>query len=464
MQGVLLFVGAISLAWYLLIVRPQKSQQHRHADLVGRLAVGDSVMTVGGIFGRVESVDGTSVQLELAPGLSTRVAIDAVARILPAGSVPVVQHSTGTSTATDAMHQHPQPQQQHQPTAQPQQGYVPAAPPPHVPMTVQQHAPPPVTAPTGAQYTFRAQVNPSAAPTHQASPRFAVANPFEPRPWTAAGSTLAAQHHAPQQHVAPAQPVYGQHAPPVYAPQHVPAPQHAHAQYQPAALPYAMQPAPAHQYAPIQGYAPAPQYAHAPGYATAAQYAPAPGYAPHPQYAPAPQHVAMQQQYAPAPAAPYTQHLEQTLVPEGGHRRSAAPEGMGQSARVDGELQRQFERARKEREELAVEYQRVTAPLVADSSAGAVAPTLQMPMAPQHHGVSAGAPLFLNQQHGNAQMASQYPAPARLPEVSLAAPPLPQPGLSIAAEHQGETAQPSPFQRPAPYSPQHHAQPVGAAV
>lgn len=54
--GTLIFLGQIALIfvifWFLLI-RPQKQQQRKHADMLKALKKGDEVVTAGGIVGEV---------------------------------------------------------------------------------------------------------------------------------------------------------------------------------------------------------------------------------------------------------------------------------------------------------------------------------------------------------------------------------------------------------------------------
>src|SRR4051812_19547272 len=89
MLPVLVFFGTLAAAWYLLITRPQRLQHGQHESLVGRLAIGDHVMTVGGLYGRVHAVEGRTVVVELGPGLVTRVNMDGIARIVAPGEAPL---------------------------------------------------------------------------------------------------------------------------------------------------------------------------------------------------------------------------------------------------------------------------------------------------------------------------------------------------------------------------------------
>ena len=161
MLPLLVLLGTIAGAWYLLIVRPQKDQQTRHGRLVERLQVGDHVLTVGGIYGRVAAMEGSGMVLELAPGLTTRITTDGIARIVHGGEAALpmstMQRNPHEQLETD-MQDHPH-QDHHQQQSQ-QQFAAPAwtAPPrPHL----QHHAAPQpvvVPAPTAPATTLRAHV------------------------------------------------------------------------------------------------------------------------------------------------------------------------------------------------------------------------------------------------------------------------------------------------------------------
>jgi preprotein translocase subunit YajC len=67
-------------AFYMLLIRPQRRQVAAHRALMSSLSIGDEVMTMGGIFGRIRSLETDVVDLEVAPGTSLRVARTAISR------------------------------------------------------------------------------------------------------------------------------------------------------------------------------------------------------------------------------------------------------------------------------------------------------------------------------------------------------------------------------------------------
>ena len=67
-------------AFYALLVRPQRRNMAAHRALMADLHEGDEVMTMGGIFGRIQTLDDQVIQLEVSPGTSFRVARSAISR------------------------------------------------------------------------------------------------------------------------------------------------------------------------------------------------------------------------------------------------------------------------------------------------------------------------------------------------------------------------------------------------
>jgi preprotein translocase subunit YajC len=77
---------ALALLFWFFILRPQRRRSQQQAQLWSGLEEGSEVVTMGGIYGRVTSLDEDSVQLEVAPGTVLRVDRRAIARLVPAPS------------------------------------------------------------------------------------------------------------------------------------------------------------------------------------------------------------------------------------------------------------------------------------------------------------------------------------------------------------------------------------------
>ena len=66
---VLMFV-----VFYFLLIRPQQKKQKELRDMISNLKRGDRVISGGGIYGRVESLDNDKVNVEIAPNVVITVA------------------------------------------------------------------------------------------------------------------------------------------------------------------------------------------------------------------------------------------------------------------------------------------------------------------------------------------------------------------------------------------------------
>ena len=69
--GGLLLPLALFGGMYFLLIRPQRARQKAQQRLLAELGVGDRIMTAGGIFGTVASIDEEAGRLtvEVAPGV-----------------------------------------------------------------------------------------------------------------------------------------------------------------------------------------------------------------------------------------------------------------------------------------------------------------------------------------------------------------------------------------------------------
>ena len=68
---------------YLLLIRPQRQQQRRHAEMLENLRVGDEVITAGGLYGDVTELHADRVSLEIAEDVEVEVVKKAIASVVP---------------------------------------------------------------------------------------------------------------------------------------------------------------------------------------------------------------------------------------------------------------------------------------------------------------------------------------------------------------------------------------------
>ena len=79
--GIPLIVSLVLMVgiFYFLLIRPQQRRVRQQRELVSSLQVGDEVVTIGGMFGRIQDMDDETVTLE-AGGSRLRFVKQAVAR------------------------------------------------------------------------------------------------------------------------------------------------------------------------------------------------------------------------------------------------------------------------------------------------------------------------------------------------------------------------------------------------
>ncbi len=75
----ILFLVLLFGIFYLMIIRPQNKRQKEHMDLINNLKVGDRIITIGGIYGKIDSVREDSYVIKVESGELIRIAKNAVA-------------------------------------------------------------------------------------------------------------------------------------------------------------------------------------------------------------------------------------------------------------------------------------------------------------------------------------------------------------------------------------------------
>lgn len=70
------------VALYLLLIRPQQKRQKQHQQLIGSLSVGDDVVTVGGLHGRVVALTDETMDLEVTDDVVMRFQRSSLAKVV----------------------------------------------------------------------------------------------------------------------------------------------------------------------------------------------------------------------------------------------------------------------------------------------------------------------------------------------------------------------------------------------
>jgi preprotein translocase subunit YajC len=70
---------------YFLMIRPQQKRLKEHRDMIAAIRRGDSVVTGGGILGKVTKVEDQELQIEIAEGVRIKVLRGTVSEVRTKG-------------------------------------------------------------------------------------------------------------------------------------------------------------------------------------------------------------------------------------------------------------------------------------------------------------------------------------------------------------------------------------------
>jgi preprotein translocase subunit YajC len=103
-SGFLVVILVMFGLMWLMIIRPQRQQQRRQADMLAALKTGDEVVTVGGIYGEVKTLDAERVRLEVDADVEIVVARRAIASVVPADETEHLEESSDEDSEAVAEH------------------------------------------------------------------------------------------------------------------------------------------------------------------------------------------------------------------------------------------------------------------------------------------------------------------------------------------------------------------------
>ena len=77
----------IFVVFYFLLIRPQTKRQKEHKQMVEGLAVGNEVVTAGGILGTITEVKDPFVKVKISDGVEITVQKSTISSLMPKGTV-----------------------------------------------------------------------------------------------------------------------------------------------------------------------------------------------------------------------------------------------------------------------------------------------------------------------------------------------------------------------------------------
>ena len=83
----LIMMAVFVVIFYFLLIRPQQKKQKEHQAMLSKIAVGDEVVTAGGILGKVIEVGDNFLTIEIADNVRIKVQRFQVTSLVPKGTL-----------------------------------------------------------------------------------------------------------------------------------------------------------------------------------------------------------------------------------------------------------------------------------------------------------------------------------------------------------------------------------------
>ncbi|MBN2072871.1 MAG: preprotein translocase subunit YajC [Actinobacteria bacterium] len=78
--GTWIWLAILVVAFYFLLIRPQRMRSKKAQELMSSLQRGDEVVTIGGFHGRIKDIREDSMIITIASGVDVRVSKSAVSK------------------------------------------------------------------------------------------------------------------------------------------------------------------------------------------------------------------------------------------------------------------------------------------------------------------------------------------------------------------------------------------------
>ena len=76
----------IFIIFYFLLIRPQQRRMKQHQTMIGAVKKNDTVVTGGGLVGKVTKVEDTEIEVEIAPNVRVRALKGTLSEVRPFGA------------------------------------------------------------------------------------------------------------------------------------------------------------------------------------------------------------------------------------------------------------------------------------------------------------------------------------------------------------------------------------------
>ena len=94
-----LFLIAMFVLMYFLLIRPQQKRAKDHKLLLKALKKGDEVVTNGGVIGKITAVDESFAEVEVASGVVVKLQKQGINQKMPKGSAKSMSKSSSKASS-----------------------------------------------------------------------------------------------------------------------------------------------------------------------------------------------------------------------------------------------------------------------------------------------------------------------------------------------------------------------------
>lgn len=78
----LVYMLAIFALMYFLLIRPQQKRQKQHQQLINNLAVNDTIVTAGGIYGKIVKIKESTLIIRIADNVRVEILKNGISQVL----------------------------------------------------------------------------------------------------------------------------------------------------------------------------------------------------------------------------------------------------------------------------------------------------------------------------------------------------------------------------------------------
>ncbi len=84
-EGLISFMPLVLIfvIFYFLLIRPQQKKQQEQKNMLNNLKRGDKIITTGGLYGTIEKLDETTLELKIANQTKIKISRSAIAGLQP---------------------------------------------------------------------------------------------------------------------------------------------------------------------------------------------------------------------------------------------------------------------------------------------------------------------------------------------------------------------------------------------